>query len=76
MTTTHKKFIATIGVHDKNTTECITIKEIAVEALDKYEGHKAAFLKCDVNADQEVFKLVDSTTGKQVFDFISGFLQA
>jgi hypothetical protein len=66
-------FIAIIGLYDENTTEQIALKEIGIQARDKYEAHKKAIYKCDLRDNQIVLKIFEANGRKLKFDFQKGF---
>ena len=69
----NRSFIAVIGIIDTNTTEEITLREIAVSAKDKYEAHKIALFKCNFTENESVFKITEATSRLVVFDHKKGF---
>lgn len=69
-----KPFIAVLGKVDENTTEEITIKEIAVNAKDYLEAHKLAFYKCNLSEGETVFQIREADTRKVKFDHKKGFI--
>jgi hypothetical protein len=69
----NRSFIAVIGTIDRDTTEEIALKEIAISAKDKYEAHKVALYKCNFSENESVFKLTEATTRIVVFDHKIGF---
>ena len=69
-----KSFIAVLGKVDENTTEEITLKEIAVNAKDYLEAHKLAFYKCNIAEGEIVFQIREADTRIVKFDFKRGFI--
>lgn len=74
MDTTNKAFIAVIGIYDAITTETTILKETAVQAKNHYEAHKLALLKCNLQENQDVLRIIDATTRITKFDFQKGFI--
>jgi hypothetical protein len=66
-------FIALLGSYDEITTERIVLKEIKVEARDRYEAHKLALFKCNLKEGQIVLQIHDYTSRRVLFDFVNGF---
>lgn len=69
-----KSYIAVLGKIDEDTTEEITLKEIAVTAVDQYQAHKAALFKCNLSEGETVFFIRESTTRLTKFDHKKGFI--
>lgn len=74
METVNKSYIAVIGIHDTNTTETIVLKETSIQAKDQYEAHKLALFKCDLQENQDVLRIIETTSRSTKFDFQKGFL--
>ena len=69
-----KQFIAVLGKVDENTTEEITLKEIAVNARDHLEAHKVALFKCNLAEGETVFQIKEAGTRIVRFDHKKGFI--
>jgi len=69
-----KQFIAVLGKIDENTTEEITVKEIAVNAKDYLEAHKLALFKCNLAEGEIVFQLREAVSRIVRFDHKKGFI--
>ena len=74
METVNKSYVATIGIYDTNTTETIVLKEIGIQAKDQYEAHKFALLKCNLQENQDVLRIVEFASKNIKFDFQKGFI--
>ena len=69
-----KSYIAVLGKIDENTTEEITLKEIAVAAKNSREAHKVALFKCNLPDGEIVFYIKEASTKLVKFNFKTGFI--
>lgn len=69
-----KSYIAVLGKIDENTTEEITLKEIAVTAKNHLEAHKVALFKCNFSEGETVFTIKEATSKQVKFNYKTGFV--